>query len=103
VNRAAAPALDLNFGTKNIGYYDSWRVYSDNKNYPSLTSPTSFTLSGTWNPTARRDNGSQGNSGTIAYGTQLQVDAPAVGQTRVVQITVNGQTGSFTVVRAANP
>jgi hypothetical protein len=23
VNRAAAPALDLNFGTKNIGYYDS--------------------------------------------------------------------------------
>jgi len=58
--RSPAPAvgaLDLDFGTKQACYYCNGRITSDYKNFPTLTSPTAFTLSAGGNPTAQQDGG----------------------------------------------
>ena len=97
--RWAAPevVLDLDFWTQTVNY--AGRIFSAWKNLPTLENPTPFTLSWGWNPTAQTSGGGQAASGNISYGTQIQADAPSPWQTRVIEITVMGQTGTFTIIR----
>jgi prepilin-type N-terminal cleavage/methylation domain-containing protein len=94
---SSATTLDMDFGTMTVNY--SGRITSTYKNFPSLTTSTPITVSWAWTPTAQLEWGGRGSSWNITYGTNIEADAPASGQTSVINVTIDGQSGTFTIIR----
>lgn len=106
------PVGAFSFPTRNLAHdFADTRIVSDYVDIPGLDgTPRPFTVTssdGGGNPQADAGNivGSAVNasSGLLVFGTNLHVDVPDPGQTRVVTLTVDGVEGTWEIVRAAAP
>ena len=100
VTRDPLPPLDvwiLDFWIKTVNY--GWSVYSNRVSFPFVPEETEFRLIWEWNPTVLTSNGTRSNTWSVRYGTNIEVEIPAIWQTRVIEFSILWQTWRFTVTR----
>jgi len=99
VTRDPLPPLDvwiLDFWIKTVNY--GWSVYSNRVSFPFVPEETEFRLIWEWNPTVLTSNGTRSNTWSVRYGTNIEVEIPAIWQTRVIEFSINWQTWKFTII-----
>lgn len=107
---------DTDYLVGNFQFSDSWinrwdgrdRIVSDYVDIPGLEgNPMTFAVSspdgGRPVAVSHTADGQPAASGTLVYGTQLEVDPPDLGQTRIVRLSIGGRIVTWVLEREAGP